>query len=513
MKAIILFLFLISSAKCFSQNYSSTIFNIILIPKFAGLDEKVKLAASVKPSDRQIKWQEQELTFFMHFGVNTFTDREWGRKQDDSKEFNPAALDLNQWARTVKEAGGKTMIVLAKHHDGFCYWQTKYTDYSVKNSPWKNGAGDIIAEAADACRRHDISLGIYLSPWDIVSPIYGTEEYNEHFRNQLRELLTNYGRIAEVWFDGACGEGPNGKKQIYDWHSYYRLIRELQPEAVIAVMGPDIRWVGTESGEGRKTEWSVLPISAADMNETAEASQKSENSSTFIPKNMMDDDLGSREKLKNAGGLIWYPSEVDVSIRPGWFYHQNEDSLVKSAQKLLDIYFTSVGMNSVLLLNTPADKRGLIHENDIKSLRAWRNILDETFKINFADNAVISCSGGDKGQNTASMIDNNNQTYWKNAENLTTASIELKLDQKRLFDCLMLQENFRNGQRVEEFNLEAWVNNRWEIISDGTTIGYKRLLCFPPILTDKVRINILGSRAAPEIASIGLYKIFDMIDK
>lgn len=500
----IFYILLVFKALCFAQN--DEIFNITSIPKGATLDEIVKLAASVRPSDRQIEWQEQEFIFFMHFGINTFTDREWGLKQDDSRFFNPSLLDLDQWARTVKEAGGKTMIVLAKHHDGFCYWQTKYTDYSVKKSPWKNGKGDLIKEAAEACKRNGIKLGIYLSPWDIASPIYGTDEYNEHFRNQLRELLTNYGEVAEVWFDGACGEGPNGKKQVYDWNSYYKLIRELQPKAVIAVMGPDVRWVGTESGEGRMTEWSVLPLNETYLNEIAAASQKNDIGSAFIPKNMMDQDLGSREKLKDAEGLVWYPSEVDVSIRPGWFYHEKEDSLVKTPKQLFDIYFTSVGMNSVLLLNTPADKRGLIHEKDIESLKGMRKLIDETFKMNFLKNAKFLAKDGKSGSDPSAMIDNDNNTYWTTTTGVYKTSIEIEMPNSAKFDCLMLQEYYKNGQRVESFELEALIDDHWTKVCTGTTIGYKRLIRFPEVKANRVRLNILQARDCPAISTIGLYK-------
>jgi alpha-L-fucosidase len=508
MKAIYqVFLFVVISSLCLSQNNDKSIIKVTKIPAGSSIDEIIKIASKVKPSEKQINWQEQEFTFFIHFGVNTFTDREWGRKQDDSKEFNPTSLDLNQWAKTVKEAGGKTMIVLAKHHDGFCYWPTKYTEYSVKNSPWKNGKGDLIAEASKACKKYGIKLGIYLSPWDMVSPIYGTDEYNEHFRNQLRELLTNYGDVAEVWFDGACGEGPNGKKQVYDWYSYYKVVRELQPKAVIASMGPDVRWVGTESGEGRATEWSVVPVTTMDQKKIAANSQQSDIEKAFIPANMMDPDLGSREIIKKVSELMWYPPEVDVSIRPGWFYHKKEDSLVKTPEQLIDIYFTSVGMNAVLLLNIPPDQRGLINEHDIKSLKGMREILDKTFKNNLAADAKVSVINGRKGFKTTSLLDNDNKTYWTTGENTNEAELELNLKTKSTFDCLMLQENIKNGQRVEEFSLEAFIGGKWTEITKGTTIGYKRLLRFPEITTDRVKIKILKSRNCPEISSIGLYKI------
>ena len=506
MKKIIIILLMCGfSILAMSQEINDKIVKTYPIPKAATINQVLKVATHVIPTPQQVEWQEQEFTFFIHFGVNTFTDREWGRKQDDRSYFNPTGLDARQWAKTVKEAGGKTMIVLAKHHDGFCYWPTKYTDYSVKNAPWKNGKGDLIKEASEACKEYGLKLGIYLSPWDLVSPIYGTDAYNEHFRNQLTELLTNYGNVAEVWFDGACGEGPNGKKQVYDWKSYYEVIRKLQPNAVIAIMGPDIRWVGTESGTGRETEWSVVPVSNSDPNKVADKSQKADQGKAFVPTNFMDKDLGSRDKIKDATALMWYPSEVDVSIRPGWFYHKHDDSLVKTSKELVDIYFTSVGRNAVLLLNVPPDTRGLINEHDVKSLSGMRSILDSIFAVNLTKDAKISATDGKSGLNPVNMIDDDNKTYWTTKKGKTETQIELTLKKSSVVNCLMLQENFRNGQRVEEFSMEAFINNEWEEIVKGTTIGYKRLLRFPEITTGKVRLNILKSRDCPEISNIGLY--------
>ncbi|MCX6286397.1 MAG: alpha-L-fucosidase [Bacteroidetes bacterium] len=340
------------------------------------IDSILKIAAHIRPSEQQAAWQELEFTVFFHFGINTFAGLEWGKKDVGSGIFNPSGLDARQWIRTAKEAGARLAILVAKHHDGFCNWPSKYTDYSVKNSPWREGKGDLVKEVSDACKEYGLKFGIYVSPWDIHSQYYGTEEYNTYFKNLLTEILTQYGEVDEVWFDGACGEGPNGKKQEYDWIGYYGLVRRLQPQAVIAIMGPDVRWVGTESGYGRETEWSVVPLSSVSLESIAANSQQTAGAGIFLPPgDMMQEDLGSRDKIRDAGGLIWYPAEVDVSIRPGWFYHKGDDSLVKSPEKLVDIYFSSVGRNSVLLLNLPPDKRGLIHENDIKSLRGMLHLI------------------------------------------------------------------------------------------------------------------------------------------
>jgi alpha-L-fucosidase len=326
----------------------------------------------------------------------------------------------------------------------------------------------------------------------------------------LTELLTNYGKIDEVWFDGANGEGPNGRKQVYAFEDWYHLIRRLQPQAVIAVMGPDVRWVGTESGTGRLTEWSVLPVNASQQESIAANSQKDE---TFAPfGNMMDEDLGGRGKLMAAKGLIWYPAETDVSIRPGWFYHAAEDGKVRSPENLMDIYFNSVGRNSVLLLNIPPDKDGLISEADSRSLRGWKHGLDATFRTNLAAGAVITSPNGQDpaamlDDRPAAMLDDKPAASWTTTGKDTTATIEFVLAGEKTFDILLLRENILIGQRVEKFVLEYPDHGGWATITEGTTIGYKRLLRFPPVTTDKVRLRILSSRLNPTIAEFGLYKL------
>ncbi len=490
-----------------SYSQESNESNMVMITPGTPFDTIIKKAAHVKPTPRQVTWQELEFTSFVHFGLNTFYDREWGEKNYEALRFNPSALNAGQWVRTAKMAGAKLLIIVAKHHDGFCLWPSKHTSFSLKNSPWKNGAGDVVGEVAEACRKQGIKFGVYLSPWDIHSPVYGTEEYNQYFKNQLRELLTNYGEISEVWFDGACGEGPNGRKQVYDWDGYFTLIRELAPNAVIAVMGPDVRWVGTETGYGRETEWSVVPASAAMMDDIAYGSQQSETDGIFIPSDdLYKPDIGSRDKIRDAKGLIWYPSEVDVSLRPGWFYHKKEDSLVKSPKKLVDIYNASVGLNSVLLLNFSPDKRGLINRNDIQNVRGMRKILDKTFKNNLAKNASLRVDVVNIAYNAEHITDNDPLTYWTPGIEKTTATIEISLSKSKTFNRCVLQENFRNGQRVESFVLDVFQNGKWEKLTGGTTIGYKRILVFDDTNTQKVRLRILSSRDYPEISTFGLYK-------
>jgi len=384
--------------------------------------------------------------------------------------------------------------------------QVRFKDLNISNTPFQDGKGDIVRYLANACHEARLKFGVYLSPWDMHEDFYGSPEYNTFFLNQLTELLTNYGEISEVWFDGANGEGPNGKKQEYDWQSYYKLIRKLQPEAVIAVMGPDVRWVGTESGYGRQTEWSVLPGTSTNQNEIAANSQQQTGDGAFIPRNLMDEDLGSRDKIKNASSLVWYPAEIDVSIRPGWFYHKSEDELVKSPYKLVDIYYNSVGLNGVLLLNVPPDKRGLINENDIKSLQGFRYLLDETFKENFAKNARTIVTNELPGNEAKYILDDNPDTYWTTDKNVKKAAIEIQMTKGRTFNCVMLQENILEGQRIEKFHLDYWDGQLWRTFTKGTTVGYKRLLRFPDVYTDRIKIIIDQSRTNPTLSSLGIYK-------
>lgn len=501
------FISLILLLLCFSISFGQqkSLGNFILIDKNDTKEEIVWKAANIVPSAKQYEWQKLEFTAFIHFGINTFYEVEWGRKDFSISKFNPTEYDPKQWVSILKNSGIKLILLTTKHHDGFCLWQTKLTDYSIANTPFQNGMGDIVRDLSIECAKEEIKFGIYLSPWDMHEPTYGTDEYNIFFVNQLTELLTKYGEIAEVWFDGACGEGPNGKKQVYDWQSYYKVIRKLQPNAVIAIMGPDARWVGTESGYGRKTEWSVLPGNSFDQQLISSNSQQQKLDEAFIPKDLMNEDLGSRIKILSASSLIWYPAEIDVSIRNGWFYHARDDSTVKSPEKLVDIYFNSVGLNGVLLLNVPPDKRGLIHENDVKALQGMKKILDETFKINLAENASIVTSNVQERISPQNILDNDLDSYWIADENSYKSEIHLSFDQVKSFNCAKLQENILIGQRIEEFHLDYWNGKEWIVFTEGTTVGYKRLLRFPMINTNKVRIVIEQSRLNPTLASFGLY--------
>lgn len=496
---LLLFLGVFSAGEAGAQLFTER--NFVTIGAGDGEQRIIRKAATVVPSPRQRRWQELELTGFLHFGINTFTGKEWGDGGEDPRLFNPTQLDARQWVRSCKEAGIRQVILTAKHHDGFCLWPSKYTEHSVENSPWKGGKGDVVKEVADACREYGVGFGVYLSPWDRNFKWFGdSARYNDYFVNQLTELLTNYGRVDEVWFDGANGEGPNGKKQVYDFNRWYRLIRRLQPGAVIAVMGPDVRWVGTESGYGRETEWSVVPIDTQVPEGIAARSQKEAG---FAPANMMADDLGSRARIVNAKRLVWYPAEVDVSIRPGWFYHQAEDGKVKSPATLMDIYFSSVGRNGVLLLNIPPDTRGLIAEPDLKSLREWKRLRQQTFTVNHLKGATVVSPNGTNGK---ALLDGRPSTSWTTRGGDTAAVIEFYMKSPQVVDVVSLQEDLGVGQRIEKFVVEYRMGEEWKVLTEGTTVGYKRLLRFAPVRVNAVRLRILSSRLNPALAEVGLYK-------
>jgi alpha-L-fucosidase len=447
-------------------------------------------AGNVRPSPAQLAWQQLEFIGFIHYTVNAFTDREWGEGTENPAVFNPTQLDTRQWAKVAKDAGMKMLILTAKHHDGFCLWPSKYTEHSVKNSPYKNGQGDIVGELAQACHEAGLKLGLYLSPWDRHEPTYGdTEGYNRYYKNQLRELLTNYGPIMEVWFDGAKGE--NARDMEYDWNGFYATVHELQPNAVI-FNGPDIRWVGNERGYARESEWSVM----------------NRNDKPFDFINPTKKDLGSLAALGDGKHLIWYPAETDVSIRPGWFYHAREDDKVKSVEHLLDIYFSSVGYNSVLLLNLPPDRRGLIHENDVQRLRELRKVLDTIFAENLALRAPAKASsvrGNDPAFAAEKITDGSAETYWTTDDWTTAATVEFDLAKERTFNVAELAEHIHTGQRVSEFALDAWTGGDWKEFAHGTTIGYKRLLRFDKVTTSRVRLRILDARVCPTLSGFGLY--------
>jgi alpha-L-fucosidase len=425
------------------------------------------------PTPRQLEWHKLRYYAFTHFGPNTFTDLEWGHGTEKEEIFNPTALDCRQWAKTFKDAGMEGIIITAKHHDGFCLWPSKYSKHTVRESPWRNGQGDVLRELSDACKEFDLKFGVYLSPWDRNHPDYGTEKYNEIFINMLNEVLTNYGDVFEVWFDGACGEGPNGKRQVYDFPAFNATVRKLQPNAVIfSDIGPDIRWVGNENGRAGETNWSSI---------------NNEGWYAGIPDKNLE--LESGHPL----GVVYQPTEVDVSIRPGWFYHKAEDDKVKSLEKLKVIFLQSVGRNANLLLNIPPDTRGLINENDVKSLLELKEFLslikskkDKIKDISFTDESKI------KKNNLKVLLDGSSNSFWPSQEGTKTATVEITFTEKTKFNYLQIEEYVNKGQRVKSFNVEIWKNRKWVEIAKGTTIGNRRILDFGSQTSKKIRISMEG---------------------
>ena len=425
------------------------------------------------PNENQLRWQEMEMYAFIHYSLNTYTDQEWGFGNEDLNLFNPSDLDCRQWARVCKQAGMKGIIFTAKHHCGFCMWPSAYTEYSVKNTPWKNGRGDVVRELADACREEGLEFAVYLSPWDRNHPEYGRPEYVTYFRNQLRELLTQYGEIFEVWFDGANGGdgwygGANEVRKIdrttyYQWPETYKMIRELQPRCLIWNDGSDrgdLRWVGTEAGSVGETNWSLL------------------NHGGEVTWPMLHYGL--------EDGDSWVPGETNTSIRPGWFYHETENEHVKSLSKLMETYFKSVGRNSCLLLNFPIAPNGRIHPNDSLRGIAFKKMIDAVFKKDLTKKAKIQSQG-----------------------NVTL--IEFK--RPTSFNRFVAEEDIRYGQRVKKFTLEAFVDGVWQPLKDElaengdglTTIGHRRIICFPTVKAAKLRFTVVETKAEPFIKKLGVY--------
>ena len=478
-------------------NFALSIFSLLIFS--CSKKEVVPPAALLPiPSESQLAWHEMEMNAFVHFTTNTFTGKEWGYGDEQPSIFNPSEFNADQWVSTFKETGFKGVILTCKHHDGFCLWPSQYTEHSVKNSSWENGKGDVVRAVADACKKYDLKFGIYLSPWDRNHKDYGTPAYIEYYRNQLTELFTNYGPVFEMWFDGANGGdgfygGKREKRSIngstyYDWPTTLDLVRKMEPNIIFfSDAGPGVRWVGNERGIAGETNWNTI---SADTLYAGKA---------------------GIEKLLNEGsenGNQWIPAEVDVSIRKGWFYHAEEDSLVKTPEKLFEIYLTSVGRGSTLLLNMPPDRRGLIHENDVNALKGFRSILDKELKTNLALNANVEATtyrGEDDQFSAANITDGNNETYWTTDDDITTGSLEIRLGTVQNIRYILLQEYIKLGQRVKNFSIEVWKDNAWQEVAAATTIGYKRIIKIAPATTDKVRIKITASRASPILSNVEVF--------
>ena len=449
------------------------------------------------PSERQLAWHELEFYAFVHFNMNTFTDMEWGFGGESPELFNPTELDCKQWAKVCKEAGMKGIILTAKHHDGFCLWPSEYTEHSVKNSPWKGGKGDVVRELYEACKEHGLKLGLYLSPWDRNHAEYGTQEYLTYFRNQLNELMTNYGDVFEVWFDGANGGtgyygGANENRKVdrktyYDWPNTRKIVRDNQPMAMMfSDAGPDVRWVGNEAGWAGETNWSIL------------------RREEFWPGSPNYKELTNGHE----DGTHWLPAEVDVSIRPGWYYHKSEDHKVKSVKHLVDIYYNSIGRNASFLLNFPVDDRGLIHERDVEQLNKMVDVIRNDLETNLAADISIEASntrGSSSKFKAENVVDGNKDTYWATDDGIIAASLTLDLGEEKIINRFLVQEYIPLGQRVKSFSIEAFVDVGWKLIDTQTTIGYKRILRFENVKTAKLRFNVLDAKACPTISNIEIF--------
>ena len=447
------------------------------------------------PTTAQVAWQRMEMNMFCHFGPNTFTGLEWGEGTEAADIFNPTALDCNQWVSVAKNAGFQGIILTAKHHDGFCLWPNPQSTHTVRESAWRNGKGDVLRELSDACKKGGVKFGIYISPWDRNAPTYGTDAYNKVFLKTLRHAHTNYGPIFEQWFDGANGEGPNGKKQVYDWKKFNGQTKKLQPNAVIfSDVGPGCRWVGNEEGRCGRTCWSRLDVKGYGPGADA-PSQATLNAG-------------------NYNGACWVPAETDVSIRPGWFWRESEHP--KSVQELLEIYYNSVGRNSLLLLNVPPDNRGLIPVEDSLRLMEFRAALDSIFahdlakKVEFIfaseERNISECNIRPTTYDPLWLVRGDYDNYWATDDGVKTAYIQLRFNEPQTFNRVLLQEYIPLGQRVEKFHIEVEdENGNWRTIAEETTIGYKRIVLTETVTTKKVRVVIDQSRACIVLNRVGLF--------
>lgn len=478
------------------------------------MESAIEKYVSIIPSVRQKRLQRENFNVFFHYGLNTFTGKEWGDGKVDPAVFNPECQNTDQWIRTVKEAGAYGVILTCKHHDGFCLWPTETTAYNISATPYKNGKGDVVREVSESCAKYGVKFGVYLSPWDRNHPKYSTPEYNDVYCQQLRELLTNYGEVFCVWMDGACGAYMDGKeKQEYDWERYFALIRELAPDACISNCGPDVRWVGNEGGFARESEWNVVPKFAYDIQTIEDNSQKADDGK-FAEKgaDVVFSDLGSRKFLSKYNNFIWYPAEVDVSVRPGWFYHKTQDGLVKSLDELLRIYYTSVGGNSLLLLNFPPDRRGLIHENDVALAQKLGKHISDSEKqlINIKE---IKAPIAEKGYAAENVKEHGYDketgdplSYYTPEKESDCYRIELVLEQKKKINRVKIVENTAFSQRIEKFSIYADIGGKLKKVYEGSTVGYNRICVFDKAVSaDKIVIEIESCRKKPYIEYIGVY--------
>ena len=444
-----------------------------------------RLPARPTPSPAQLRWQREELALFVHFGVNTFTDREWGDGTEDPRIFAPTNLDVGQWARVARRNGFGSIVLTAKHHDGFCLWPSAHTTHSVKSSPWRNGLGDVVGDLSRACRAEGLGLGLYLSPWDRHEPSYGdSPRYMDYYLAQLEELLTRYGTVNEAWFDGANAEGPNGKRQVYDWARMHAAVRRLAPDAVMfSDAGPDVRWIGNERGVAGETCWSTIDPAA-------------------VPYAGYDaPGVGEVLQRGHPHGSVWRPGETDVSIRPGWFWHPAEDARVRTVDNLMDLYFTSVGRNSKLLLNVPPTTSGQLGANDVAALDAFGARRREVFARDVMRGARV-VAGGDRARH---LVDGDPETWWGAQTGASSATAEFTLGPPARVNVVRLAEPITIGQVVEGFTVEVGTAGSWTTVARGTTVGYARLARFPGLRAERVRVTVESSLEVPRLSQLSLF--------
>ncbi|MFI6423794.1 alpha-L-fucosidase [Promicromonospora sp. NPDC050880] len=472
------------------------------------VDETDRLAA-VRPHERQVAWQQLEFYAFIHFGMNTMTNREWGLGHEDPALFDPTGLDTDQWMRSIRSAGMTGVILTAKHHDGFCLWPSDVTTHSVASSPWRHGSGDLVAEVADSARRHGLQFGVYLSPWDRTERTYGSgPAYDDFFVAQLTELLTRYGPVFSVWFDGANGEGPDGRVQVYDWDRYYETIRHLQPDAVISVCGPDVRWCGNEAGHTRTNEWSVVPGALRDAERIAQQSQHVDDGQFSRLVRSNDEDLGSREALAGRlDDLVWYPAEVNTSMRPGWFYHADEDAAVRTAEELFEIWCSSTGGNATFLLNVPPDARGLVAEPDQRELARLGELVERFRTGVVPSRAYPSSIRGATGADTlpaafSCVFGPHRDIPWQPDPADAQPTVELTFDEPRPIGAVVVSEDIRHGQRIESLTVRAVVGGRDVVLAQAESVGYRRVMRFPTVTIRGLTVTIGSSRGTPAVATV-----------
>ena len=467
----------------------------------------VERLISVRPTELQTTFSDLGYYSFIHYGMNTFTGEEWGTGQEDPSQFCPTNVDTDQWVRVLKESGSKGVIFTAKHHDGFCLWPSAYTEHSIKNSPYMDGKGDIVKQMADSCKKYGMKFGIYLSPWDMHEETYGTDAYNDYFVNQLTELCTHYGELFTIWFDGAKGE--DAPDFTYDFDRYYQVIRELQPNCAISNQGPDVRWIGNEAGIARESEWSVISKGSESAEAIEARSQKGEDQADQLQSVAYDaEDVGSREVVLQYKNLIFKPAEADVSIRPGWFYHADQDDQVKSVEKLCDMYYKNVGGNSFLLLNVPPNQEGVIAEPDVEALRAFGEQIAHDFSKPVQNVCLTVGSAAEMhadGQADAILTDGS--YMMKDGEYI----LDLDFDGEKEISRVVLKEDISYSQRVEAFDVYAKVNGKYQKLEECTVIGSQKICRLDqnlknPSKAEGIRIVIRQSRSNPVLRSIQLYE-------